>query len=145
MRGFTLLELIVVVAIVGALAAIPIGFSQSDAVRLDAAVLAFVADLENARSTAVERATTCGVVLGRDGKSYAAYADPQRVQEGEPLWQRALFAGQWTALALREPSWIEFQPDGSLSAGGMVEIGLGNERRRVRLHEPSGTLWVTKP
>jgi prepilin-type N-terminal cleavage/methylation domain-containing protein len=145
MRGFTLLELLIAIAILGVLAAIPVAHDRSDAARLDAAALALVADLESAREEALVGGKSAGVAFATDGVSYAVHGDFEQAAETPPLWQRKLIAGRVIRWELRREGWLVFAGDGSVAAGGAIDLALGAERRRVRLHEASGTAWVTKP
>ncbi|MBL8896388.1 MAG: GspH/FimT family protein [Planctomycetes bacterium] len=145
MRGFTLLELLIALAIFGVLAALPVAHDRSDAVQLDAAVRALSADLESAREEALRGGEPAGLAFLADGVSYALYADVGGAAEVAPLWTRRLFAGRLARLALRRAGWVVFAADGSAISGGVLELGLGSERRVVRVHEASGVVWVTKP
>jgi prepilin-type N-terminal cleavage/methylation domain-containing protein len=145
MRGFTLLELLIVVAIVGLLAAIPVAHDRSAPVQLDAAARALAADLESAREVALENGTRAALEFLADGRGYALHPDFARAAEGEPLWTRWLPAGSIARAELRRAGWIVFAADGSAEAGGLLELALQGERRIVRVHEASGVVWVTKP
>lgn len=145
MRGFTLVELLLVLAILGALAAIPAAHFDSADARLDAAALALAADLQSAREEALVGGRSSGIRFEPDGKSYTLHVDFEGASENPPTWRRTLFAGQVSALDLRRPLWVVFAPDGGLESGGSIELALGAERRRLRLHGASGSIWVTEP
>lgn len=145
MRGFTLLELLIALAIFGLLAAIPVAHDRSATAQLDAAVRALAADLESAREEALLVGGGAGLAFLADGASYALHRDPERAAEVPPLWTRRLPAGRIARAELRRAGWVLFAADGSASAGGALEIALGAERRIVRVHEASGVVWVTKP
>ncbi|MBK9385805.1 MAG: GspH/FimT family pseudopilin [Planctomycetes bacterium] len=145
MRGFTLLELLIVLAVFGLLAAIPVAHDRTAAAQLDAAARSLAADLESAREAALENGASSALAFLADGRSYALYLDHARASETEPSWTRALPSGHIARAALRRAGWIVFAPDGSAEAGGALELALQGERRIVRVHEASGVVWVTKP
>jgi hypothetical protein len=107
--------------------------------------LALAADLQSAREEALAGGETSGVYFEPDGRSFTLHADFEGASEHPPIWRRSLYAGRIVALDLRRPLWVVFAPDGGIESGGAIELSLGAERRRLRLHEASGSIWVTAP
>lgn len=120
-RGYTLLELLVVLAIMGLLAAVAVPLMSGPAERLHAkaAARAVAEELRGARAQAVAR----GVI--------------QRVAIGPRL------APKGVTLSFRGPlhDEIDFFPDGSTS-GGTVLVSHGGTQHRVSVQWPAGRIAI---
>jgi prepilin-type N-terminal cleavage/methylation domain-containing protein len=164
-RGWTMVELMLVVVILGIVSAIAVQTLDTDELALDATARATAADLQRAQSLAIETRITFGVrfdtgnnssrfVLGGGATARSAEtslratltaAEVERLLEarasGDPAFgrvtlQTASFAGT---------SQILFRPDGSPSSDGLVEFRHGGKWLRVRVQDASGRITITAP
>jgi general secretion pathway protein H len=134
-RGFTLLELLVVLAIIGLVVALVPGFVLRGQPRLDVEVAArAIADgLRQTRSEAVLRNRPQLFALDVDARVFrAADGTPVRLAEGIAL----SFRGTRSQLQGERIGQIRFFPDGS-STGGLIALAQDGVEAAV------GSDWLT--
>jgi general secretion pathway protein H len=139
-RGFTLLELLVVLAIIGLVVALVPGFMLRSQPQLDIAVAAraIANGLRQARSEAVVRNRSQVFVLDVDERVFrSGDRPPVRIDDGIALsFQTA--RSQVLADGIGQ---IRFFPDGS-STGGLISVGLGDLQTQVRSDWLTGLVTV---
>ena len=163
--GWTIIELMLVVVILGIVSAIAVQTLDTDELALDAAARATAADLQCAQSLAIETRVAFGVrfdtagnssrfVLGTGStakgaetslRASVAASDVERLLEarasGDPDFGRVtLTMANFTGASL-----IVFRPDGSPSSDGLVEFRHGGSWLRVRVQDASGRITITAP
>jgi len=139
-RGFTLLELLVVLAIIGLIVALVPGFMLRSQPRLDIAVAArAIADgLRQARSEAVVRNRSQVFALDVDARVFrAGDRPPVRIDEDIAL----SFQTARSQVLEDGVGQIRFFPDGS-STGGLISVGQGAWQAQVRSDWLTGLVTV---
>jgi general secretion pathway protein H len=139
-RGFTLLELLVVLAIIGFVVALMPGFVLQSQPRLDVDVAArAIADgLRETRSEAVLRNRSQAFALDVEARVFrAGDQTPVRIDDGIAL----SFRTARSQLLGEGVGQIRFFPDGS-STGGLIRLVQGDARAEVRSDWLTGLVTV---
>jgi prepilin-type N-terminal cleavage/methylation domain-containing protein len=165
--GWTIVELMLVVVILGIVSAIAVQTLDTDELALDAAARATAADLQRAQSLAIETRVAFGVrfdtgnnssrfVLATGSTARSAEtslratpgltaSDVERLLDartsGDPDFGRVTLS----AASFAGTSQITFRPDGSPSSDGLVEFRHGGQWLRVRVQDASGRITITAP
>jgi general secretion pathway protein H len=139
-RGFTLLELLVVLAIIGFVVALVPGFVLRSQPQLDVEVAAraIAQGLREARSEAVVRNRSQAFALDVEARVFrAGEQTPVRIDDGIAL----SFRTARSQLLGEGVGQIRFFPDGS-STGGLIRLVQGNARADVRSDWLTGLVTV---
>ena len=139
-RGFTLLELLVVLAIIGLVVALVPGFMLRSQPQLDIAVAAraIANGLRQTRSEAVVSNRSQVFALDVDERVFrSGDRPPVRIDDGIALSFRTA-RSQLLGDGIGQ---IRFFPDGS-STGGLISVGLGDMQARVRSDWLTGLVTV---
>ncbi|MBK8974944.1 MAG: hypothetical protein IPM29_03380 [Planctomycetes bacterium] len=165
--GFGLIDLLLVVTILGILAAVAIPALRSDDLVLDAAARAVEADLQEARGLAIDTAEPLGVrfdpgqnrywfVLA-DGQTPRAAesalrartdltaADVGRLLEARTNGEAGLAPAVLGTVDFAGGKDVIFDPDGSARVGGLAELSLAGGWLRVRVQGGTGRIVITAP
>ena len=142
-RGFSLLELVIVIVIVGMLAAVAIPRFASAAVRqrADAAARRVVADLTLARRHAEQSSAEQTVIfeVGAGRYRLLGYIDPDRPgSEYEVRLDREPYQAAIVAADFDGNAHVTFDGYGLPNAGGSVVLRVGDEVRTVTLDSQTG-------
>lgn len=139
-RGFTLLELLVVLAIIGFVVTLVPGFVLRSQPQLDVEVAAraIAQGLREARSEAVVRNRSQAFALDVEARVFrAGEQTPVRIDDGIAL----SFRTARSQLLGEGVGQIRFFPDGS-STGGLIRLVQGNARADVRSDWLTGLVTV---
>jgi len=139
-RGFTLLELMVVLAIIGLIVALVPGFMLRSQPRLDIAVAAraIANGLRQARSEAVAHNRAEVFALDVDARVFRTGDHPPvRIDKSIPL----SFQTARSEVLEDGVGQIRFFPDGS-STGGLISVGQGEWQAQVRSDWLTGLVTV---
>ncbi len=140
-RGFTLLEVIIVLVIVGTAMAFVLAFSGkgASAADLKSAARSLASGLRVAQSTAMATRRDALLTLDVDARefSFSGEGRPRRLPEGVDL---KLYTAQTEVESQRKGS-IRFYPDGS-STGGRITVSSGERKYEVDIDWLTGRVSI---
>lgn len=149
LRGFTLVELVVVIAIVGVMAAIAIPrvASSLNRRRLDAAATRIASDIQLAQRHARQSSASQDVTFDVAGNSYqlTGLRDADRVTERYTVeLSQAPYEVTISAADFDGSNVLTFDGYGVPSSGGHVTLLLGADFRNVMIAADTGEVSVTE-
>jgi prepilin-type N-terminal cleavage/methylation domain-containing protein len=165
--GFSFVELMLVVVILGIVTAVGVQTLDTDELELDATARAIAADLLEVQGLAIQTRIACGLrfdvagnrcfVVLPDGTTPAASEVALRLRVGldpdavdrllaaRPTGQNGFGAVRLTTADFASKELCLFQTDGTPQQGGLVQIDLGRSALRVRVQPVTGRIVVTAP
>ncbi|WP_135255590.1 GspH/FimT family pseudopilin [Thermus caldilimi] len=133
-RGLTLIELVIIIAILGVLLALGIGYLGSDRLAVNQAAQSLAAQVTRARLEAIRRNSFVGIQFGTQGfGGYVVFVDANRdgtFNPGETVVQSVTFGqGDWARVrltAVSGASTLVFDPRGIPTSFTPSTVTLGN-------------------
>lgn len=133
-RGLSLIELVIVLAILGVLLALGTGYLRSDRLAVNQAAQSLAAQVTRARLEAIRRNTFVGLQFSTQGAGgYLLFEDANRdslYDSGEPVIQRVVFGqGDWARVrlsAIEGPATLVFDPRGIPQGFAEAKVSLSN-------------------
>lgn len=149
-RGFTIIELVLVIAILGILALAVVVFSPSTAVipmRLDSASRQIQADIQYAQQNATLTGVTAGIQFVADGV-YTVYQGTIATPLKNPLTKQDMvitLSDQYPDIAIQANYTVEFDSFGAPTTGGGggdVTITNGTNTRTIVVAANTGRVTI---
>lgn len=163
----TLIDLMLVVTILGIIAAVAVQTFDTDEMRLDAMARAIVADMYRSQSLAIRTNVAIGVDFDKannrskfvlaDGSAPAdkeaelkamPSADAAEIDDlvaAKTNGAAAYDGAKLTAADFASATRVVFQSDGRPAAGGYVEVTLNGKWLRIRVQDATGRISITGP
>jgi len=165
--GFTLVDLMLVVAILGIMTAMAVQTFDTDEMAVDSMARAIVADLYESQTLAIRTAVPVGVAFDEaantstfvlaDGSEPADKATELKAQPGadaaeiddlvaaRPNGADDYGRPKMTKVDFASDTKVVFRTDGTPQAGGYVEVALNGKWLRIRVQDATGRITITGP